>query len=233
MTKIGNFAFFSCSGFSGSLLIPNSVTFIGNSSFSGCTGFNGSLFISNSLTKIGEFAFYGCSGLTGSLLIPFSVSVIERFAFFGCSGFIDSLVSSEFVEFNGESSFSNCSGFTSLLIFSSHLRIDDFAFYSTNFVVIKYEKTTPPKCGSKVFPSEQNFLLPFRYKSSEFCGLNTKSDKIVIRNSYYSMKKFESAVFFAFSIFLAVAVFVFLKKKMGNLNEKNRSSYILFNDIEL
>ena len=85
VTSIGSSAFEGCSGFTGSLTIPNSVTSIGNGVFSECTGFTGSLTIPDSVTTIGDTAFYGCSGFTGSLTIPDSVTSIEAYAFYGCS----------------------------------------------------------------------------------------------------------------------------------------------------
>ncbi|MCH5213966.1 MAG: leucine-rich repeat protein, partial [Muribaculaceae bacterium] len=55
---------------SGSLVIPEKVTYGGNT---------------YSVTSIGESAFYNCSGLA-SVTIPNSVTTIGRFAFHGCSG---------------------------------------------------------------------------------------------------------------------------------------------------
>ena len=68
VTSIGDKAFKSRSGFTGSLTIPNSVTSIGFSAFSYCSGFTGSLTIPNSVTSIGSSAFYCCSGFKGSCL---------------------------------------------------------------------------------------------------------------------------------------------------------------------
>ena len=69
VTSIGACAFFGCSGFTGSLTIPNSVVTIGDGNhssgvdprgaFEGCTGITGSLTIGNSLTRIGANAFFG------------------------------------------------------------------------------------------------------------------------------------------------------------------------------
>ena len=64
VTSIGGYAFFRCSGLTGSLTIPNSVTSIGNSAFFQCSGLTGSLTIPNFVTSIGQVAFNGCSGLT-------------------------------------------------------------------------------------------------------------------------------------------------------------------------
>lgn len=45
VTEIGDFAFRECSGFTGTLAIPDSITNIGLLSFSGCNGFTGVLII--------------------------------------------------------------------------------------------------------------------------------------------------------------------------------------------
>ena len=87
MTTIGKNAFNGCSGFTGSLTIPNSVSTIGDAAFYGCSGFTGSLTIPNSVTTIGYDAFRNCTGFTGSLTIGNSVSTIGDRAFYGCSGF--------------------------------------------------------------------------------------------------------------------------------------------------
>ena len=70
--QIPDYMFYGA-GFTGTLVIPNSVTSIGNSAFSGCSGFTGDLIIPNTMTTIGSNAFGGCSGFTGSLVIPNSV----------------------------------------------------------------------------------------------------------------------------------------------------------------
>ncbi|MCQ2306140.1 MAG: leucine-rich repeat protein, partial [Bacteroidales bacterium] len=71
---IGDCAFYSCSGLTGLLTIPNSVTNIGEGAFERCSGFTGSLTIPNSVTNIGETAFWYCSGFNGSLTIGSSVT---------------------------------------------------------------------------------------------------------------------------------------------------------------
>ena len=66
-------------------IIPNdgSVTRIGDSAFFGCSGLT-SVTIPSGVTSIGGWAFYGCSGLT-SITIPNSVTSISFEAFKGCS----------------------------------------------------------------------------------------------------------------------------------------------------
>ena len=83
-------AFRGCSGLTGSLTIPDSVTTIGENAFDGCSGFTGSLTIPDSVTTIGGAAFYDCCGFKGILTIGYSVSSIGQGlgydAFYGCSG---------------------------------------------------------------------------------------------------------------------------------------------------
>jgi hypothetical protein len=52
-----------------------------------CSGFTGSLTIPNSVTDIDDYAFYGCSSFNGTLTIPDSVTSIGNFVFEYCSGF--------------------------------------------------------------------------------------------------------------------------------------------------
>ena len=87
LKTIGKNAFLNCSGFTGNLTIPNSVTSIGDYAFYKCYGFNGNLTIPNSITSIGEYVFSGCWGFIGDLTIPNSITSIGEYAFEGCSGF--------------------------------------------------------------------------------------------------------------------------------------------------
>ena len=68
-------------GFTGNLVIPNSVTTIGNYAFAE-TGFNGTMTMSNAVTSIGAYAFYNTQ-FTGTLTIPSSVTYIGVGAFHG------------------------------------------------------------------------------------------------------------------------------------------------------
>ncbi len=130
VTEIGWSAFRYCTGFTGDLVIPNSVTTIGGSAFSGCTGFTGNLVIPNSVTTIGGSAFSGCTGFTGDLVIPNSVTTIGSYAFYGCSGFTGDLVVPNSVISIGDYTFYDCRGFTgNLSIGNSVVTIGGSAFY--------------------------------------------------------------------------------------------------------
>ena len=129
VTAIDDNAFSGCSGFTGSLTVPNSVTTIGNEAFSNCYGFTGSLTLGNSVTSIGSEAFSGCSGFTGTLTIGNSVKTIGSSAFSYCSGFTGSLTIGNSVTTIGDYAFNGCCGFTgSLTIGNSVKTIGNSAF---------------------------------------------------------------------------------------------------------
>lgn len=115
-------AFYGCSGLSGTLVIPNSVTNIGNYAFSGCTGFT-HLAMGPSVTTIGSRAFENCSGFTGDLSIPEGVETIGERAFLNCSGFSGVLTIPTTVVSIGTCAFNYC-GFNVLNY--NAINCDDF-----------------------------------------------------------------------------------------------------------
>ena len=108
--------FEGCTGFSGNLVIPNSVKEIGAKAFKGCSGFTGNLIIPNSVTTIESNAFEGCTGFTGNLVIPNSVKNLGNQVFDYCRGFTGSLTLSNSLRGIGYEAFNDCSGFTGNLI---------------------------------------------------------------------------------------------------------------------
>ena len=80
--KLGDFAFYGCSGLT-SLTLPSSVTEIGEHAFLNCRGLT-NFTIPSGVTKIGAGAFFCCYGLI-SLTIPSSVTAIGSQAFNACS----------------------------------------------------------------------------------------------------------------------------------------------------
>ncbi len=130
VTSIGNSAFSGCSGFTGSLIIPESVTSIGASAFYGCSGFTGELKLPKSLASIESATFYDCSGFTGGLNLPDNLTSIGASAFDGCSGFVGNLTIPESVTSIGNHAFYGCSGFTgSLSIPKGVTSIEDGVFW--------------------------------------------------------------------------------------------------------
>jgi len=78
LKRIGAEAFFQCTGLTGTLVIPNSVTEIGAAAFEGCR-FTGHLVIPDGITKI-EGEVFGSNEFT-SVTFPSNVTEIGRFAF--------------------------------------------------------------------------------------------------------------------------------------------------------
>ncbi len=81
VTRIGDFAFFTCSNLT-TVTIPESVKAIGSESFYFCEKLK-SIKLPSKLTTIEPFAFYNCSNLK-SVTIPKSVKVVDYNTFCGC-----------------------------------------------------------------------------------------------------------------------------------------------------
>ena len=109
-------------GYSGTIVIPSSVTFnyvdynitrIGEGAFYECSDLT-NVEMPNSITSIGERAFYGCSGLT-SVTIPNSVTNIEEEAFYSCTG-LSNIDITNSVTTIGERAFADCISITSVIV---------------------------------------------------------------------------------------------------------------------
>ena len=147
VTEIGDYAFFRCSGLT-SLTIPSGVTEIGGNAFYCCSGLT-SLTIPSGVTKIGDSAFSGCSGLT-SLTIPSSVTWIGDYAFYGCSG-LTSIPLPSGVTKIGYSAFDGCSGLISLTLPSGVTEIGDYAFYGCSGLTSLTLPSGVTEIGSRAF----------------------------------------------------------------------------------
>ena len=120
VTTIGDSAFRCCS-FTGNLIIPSGVKNIGNCAFERCGGFTGNLSIPSSVTRIGYEAFRYCNGLTGSLTIGSGITSIEE-EVFNCCGFTGTLTIPNSVTRIGNRAFLECSGFTGTLVIPSSVQ---------------------------------------------------------------------------------------------------------------
>ena len=145
MTSIGKYAFYSCNGFAGELIIPNSVTSIGYVAFGSCN-FTGSLTIPNNVTSIGDYAFTSCD-FRGSLTIGNSVTSIGRNAFSQCY-FTGSLIIPNSVTYIGNEAF-NCYGLTDIFFYRNEspsiAYINTFANINSNakiYVPVIWESFT-------------------------------------------------------------------------------------------
>ena len=114
VTAINPYAFYYCTGITGTLTLPNSLNTIGDYAFQGCTGFTGSLTIPNSVTTIDANAFEGCSGFTGSLTLGTNLYSLTYSSFENCTGFTTMNYNATDCYFNGYLNFVPFSGMTSL-----------------------------------------------------------------------------------------------------------------------
>lgn len=141
VTGIRNQAFMGCSGLSGSLVIPNSITKIGEYAFKNCTGFNGTLTIGTAVTHIEEEAFAN----TGFISVNFNPTNCTKMGYYREDGdwygspvfkdcpTITTLNIGENVTKIPTGAFKNCSGLTGdLNITSLVTSIGYEAFYGCN-----------------------------------------------------------------------------------------------------
>ena len=129
VTAIGDYAFSSCSGLTGSLVIPNTVTSIGEFAFSSCDGLTGNLILSNFLITIGQYAFQDCPGFTGNLTLPNTLTTLGDGAFYLCSGFNGNLTLPNSLTAIGKDTFASCKFIGSLSIPNTVTSIGDYAFH--------------------------------------------------------------------------------------------------------
>ena len=127
--EIGIAAFYECTGLTGSLTIPNSVTRIDHDAFYGCNGFTGTLTLSNSVTWIDNWAFGRCRNFSGSLTIPDLVTHIGNYAFDWCDGFTGTLTLGNSLVEIGEGAFESCNNLTGELILPNSLTTIGYAAF--------------------------------------------------------------------------------------------------------
>lgn len=121
-------AFAGCTGITGEVVIPNSVTHLGADAFRSCTSLNSVVF-SDALTKIGWAAFKGCSSLEHISPLPESLTRIYDEAFEGCSNLSGTIVIPSQITQIDENVFAYCN-ISSVVIPESVERIKRMAFAS-------------------------------------------------------------------------------------------------------
>lgn len=112
LNRIGLGAFSSCTSLTGTLTLPETLTYIGDNAFGGCS-FIGELHLPNNLEYIGSSAFSNAGYFVGNLRIPDKIKAVPEYAFNGC-GFTGQLDLNNATEL-GHSPFSGC-GFSGDLI---------------------------------------------------------------------------------------------------------------------
>ena len=131
-----------------STIILNSVARIGNYAFYGCSGLT-SVTIPNSVTSIGDYAFVDCYGLT-TITIPNSVTSIGGDAFRGCAGLTSITIPNSVMEI-GRSAFSYCSSLTSIKVESGNTKYDSRD--NCNAIIETGNNVLMVGCKSTIFPN--------------------------------------------------------------------------------
>ena len=145
VASVGYYAFGGCDSLH-SVVFPNTIKRIREYAFGYCSGFTGSLVIPNSVTVIDSVAFYGCTGLT-SIVIPKSVARIDFKTFYGCTG-LTSVTIPESVTSIGEEAFMGCTSLTNIVIPESVTCLGESAFgYCSQLISITVMATSPPSIG--------------------------------------------------------------------------------------
>lgn len=82
LNRIGSYAFDQCASLTGTLTLPETLTYIGGSAFQDCA-FTGELHLPNNLEYIGDRAFSEAGYFVGGLRIPDNIKTIREWAFSG------------------------------------------------------------------------------------------------------------------------------------------------------
>lgn len=80
LNRIGMDAFDDCTSLTGTLTLPETLTYIGDSAFNNCS-FTGELHLPNSLEYIGSRAFQNCGYFVGNLRIPDKITELYGWTF--------------------------------------------------------------------------------------------------------------------------------------------------------
>ena len=184
LKQIGNFAFSSCSGLSGTLNIPAGVTHIEKSAFYYCSGFTGNLELPKNLELLGADAFGQCKGFTGSIIIPENVTSIEKSVFAYCK-FDGHLRLPHNLLIIGDLAFSQCQFQGALTLPEGLLSIGIGAFSENKF------------SGELKFPSSLNTIAERAFsKCSNLTGVVElpKDILIVPANCFAECKQLEGVI---------------------------------------
>lgn len=148
VTKIGNCAFFGCTGLT-SVTIPDGVTSIGFYAFRACNGLT-SINIPQSVASIIEFAFMNCEGLV-SVNIPEGVASIGGSAFYGCIA-LKSVKIPASVSNIGTEAFGRCTSLTSIVVHPDNAMYDSRE--NCNAIIETATKSLISGCKNTVIPKD-------------------------------------------------------------------------------
>ena len=151
VTWIGDQAFLGCVNLTGILSLPSTLRGISYMAFEGCK-FTCELLLPQNLNSLGFRAFCQCSGLYGNLILPEGLSEIEESVFSGCSNLSGDLNIPKNVKKIENSAFGGCSGLNGRLTLPDGLEsIGNDAFSSCRFRGPLILPSTLKSIGSNAF----------------------------------------------------------------------------------
>lgn len=151
VTWIGDQAFLECVNLTGILSLPSTLRGISYMAFEGCK-FTCELLLPQNLNSLGFRAFCQCSGLYGNLILPEGLSEIEESVFSGCSNLSGDLNIPKNVKKIENGAFVGCSGLNGRLTLPDGLEsIGNDAFSSCRFRGPLILPSTLKSIGSNAF----------------------------------------------------------------------------------
>lgn len=175
LNRIGSNAFFKCNFLTGTLTLPETLTYIGSYAFSYCS-FTGELHLPNDLDYIGGHAFEYAGSFVGNLRLPDKIKTIPYSAFSGC-GFTGQLDLNNATEF-GDYCFCRCNFSGDLIIPDGTIEIpDEFMYidYSDGLNSIIFPKSLK-KIGSAAFIRHRRLRKIFIPEGVAIIGDNAFAD---------------------------------------------------------
>lgn len=195
VTWIWDLAFLECVNLTGILSLPSTLRGISYMAFEGCK-FTCELLLPQNLNSLGFSAFRGCRGLYGNLILPEGLSEIEESVFSGCSNFSGDLNIPKNVKKIEYGAFSGCSGLNGRLTLPDGLEsIGNNAFSSCRFRGPLILPSTLKSIGSGAFESNMfsgELKLPSSLQelgSSAFAGCSRISGTLEIPDNITAIKE--------------------------------------------
>lgn len=130
LNKIGKSAFENCTSLTGTLTLPETLTYIGSDAFRNCS-FTGELHLPNSLEYIGGNAFFDAGFFVGGLRIPDKITELRGWTFGSLNSknpFRNGTLNLNNVTKYGIYDFCNCAFIGELIIPEGTVEIPDYFF---------------------------------------------------------------------------------------------------------
>lgn len=195
VTWIGDQAFLECVNLTGILSLPSTLRGISYMAFEGCK-FTCELLLPQNLNSLGFRAFWHCSGLYGNLILPEGLSEIEESVFSGCSNLSGDLNIPKNVKEIESSAFWDCSGLNGRLTLPEGLEyIGGLAFGNCRFRGPLILPPTLKSIGSEAFGSNMfsgELKLPSSLQelgSGAFAGCSRISGTLEIPDNITAIKE--------------------------------------------